>query len=137
MYLIFWGRYRVTTPMYRACLHFAFAVARTAQVTGKDARTRVFFQNSVSLLGFYVSEPIGASLLSGYDEISTESIFISQYNNTLWRKLGIFVVFLNLFVKPITQPKLKETIIFAKQGSQSHLYWVSIALLLRHELWER
>ena len=52
---------------------------------------------------------------------------------------GIFFVLSRLLVKSITQPepKLKETIIFAKQGSQSHLYWVSIALLLKHELWAR
>ena len=39
---------------------------------GKAARNRVFFQNSVSFLGVYVSEPIYGSLLSGYNEMSTE-----------------------------------------------------------------
>ena len=34
--------------------------------------TEFFLENSVSFLGFYLSEPIYVSLLSGCDEMSTE-----------------------------------------------------------------
>ena len=38
----------------------------------KLPETEFFLQNSVSFLEFYVSEPIYVSLLSGYNEMSTE-----------------------------------------------------------------
>ena len=42
--------------------------------------TEFFLQNSVSFLGFYVSEPIYVSLLFSYNRMSTEPSDLGSYN---------------------------------------------------------
>ena len=61
----------------RTCRHFAFAVARNAQVIGKECqKPSFFFKTRFLFWGFYLSEPIYVSLLSGCDEMSTKPSYV-------------------------------------------------------------
>ena len=56
----------------------------TLKLLEKRPETEFFLQNSVSFLGGYLGEPIYVSLLSGYDEMSTEPSLLRHKHQTFF-----------------------------------------------------